>query len=679
MNSCSNNSGSNSSGGGGSGAGAARSDINKNKTYALPDEDMHKPPEDLPPYREAAMNAWEKAKEAGAGKFTPGGLGDDTASDARLRAPLDTEQQKQQEPVPPPVRSVLTFGANTSMFIARSIRSSPGVQGGLFYRRRSFCYSAGYRDGHRGMHEDDKGNYLRLKDPLGLRTLTTVFFGHLVWMLHKEGHVDMFEPISASLPELREHRTFDALFPRDILGLSVGMDDATVLSALYKNNPLTKDQKWAHGGMSTSNNKAYHNSITLPLNTLFSPSGVSDPQPSRPEGSEMLPPPRLGQCGTGGADASPSSLTPNSVNMGFLMRQRLVAGVAAAAPLLPRSMPKIQNPRYRRPSHFAFALLAASIERKMNGTPIEELFRTKVTEPLGVISVGFGIPQILYRSSMFWQPTGLPCTHYTLQEQIRPGDARHAASPIFNASLNAFGNPEDVAKVLVDVLVSAKEAIEKMPQSGYPGARWHELGWAYEAHNKRFVHLNQWGFTRRRSPVEYTPYAASASYDHDVDAGSFCVANCGNRKSMLVTNLGAQMVSKLFIKQCIETGMELEPTDEAGRSVSKPKMPGAAAAAAAAEYDDGGVKKWESDLRPTPGFAQKQQEGKSSSKKKDSAATTKAPAETLPLSKEAQMEFMRKQEEEQKKAIDEETNSFLNRASKFFKSGRVNTDGHKRF
>lgn len=604
-------------------------------------DDWHRPPEEgeLPPYREAALNAWEKAKEAGAGKFRPGGLDDDPQD--RLRAPLDTQQQQReaekQEPVPPPVRSVLTFGANATMAMSSSIKASPGVQGGLFYKNRSFCFSAGFRDGVRGMDEDDKGNYLKMKDPLGMQRLSIVFFGHLIWKMHQEGHMDMFAPICTIIPELSD-RKFDGLFPRDILNFLNGMDDAVILKAFGINNPSFDN---------------YHETVTLPLNKLLTPKPTIDPLPSRPRGSENLPPPKFGACGAAPVDAD-TEVT--AIKMGYLMRKNLVDKMVDVAPKLPKMFKR----RHPKPSHFAISLLCAALERKM-GEPMEEIFRKQITEPLGIMSVGFGIPSILYRSSMFWQPTGLPHTHLAMKQHIPPGDARHSASPVFNPSLNLFGNPEDTAKLLCDCFGSARQAVEKLPRSAMTGQTYHELGWLYVPHKRRFFCKTQWSnLASRKSPVEFTPYGASAMYDDNKDAGAFCVTNCGSRRAQFVANFGPQLIAHLFIRQCIDTGMDLQPTDETGHIVEDEKKKLVGTKETKISYTKEGK-----EYRASPAA--------------ESASASFKNTTNMKLTKEEQIAEMKRLSEEAKAASDQHTSSWFGRAQSFFKSGSMNSDGFKRF
>ncbi len=628
--------------------------------------DWDRPPEEeLPSYRDAAMNAWAKAKEVGAGKFTPGGLGsEETAqpgaaggeSHERLRAPIgtahDASSQPKKEAVPPPVRSVVTFCANASMAIATGVRATPGLQGALFYQNRSYCFASGFRDAKRGMDSDDKGNFLRIKDPIGVHHLTTVFFGHLVWMLHREGHIDMFAPLSTMLPELGADRKFDGLFARDILAHSAAMDDREILAKVFD---ISSPRSGAN----------YFATVTEPINRALAPPGIADPLPSRAPGSEMEAPPRFGSCGSAPAGGADATTEVSAAKMGMAMRQRLVARIGDAAPRLGRMFKPTQ--RSARPSHFALALLAAAVERKMGGEPMEELFRQRVTEPLGIMSIGFGIPQIIYRSSMFWQPSGLPHAHFSLDEHIKPGDTRHSASPVFNASLNLFGNPEDVARLLCDVFTSVREAVEKLPQTTPTGSTAVELGWTFVPHKRKFVCKEQW-WSRRRSPVEYAPYSAAAVFDDVKGAGAYCAANCGNTRAMVTANIAAQLISQVFIRQCIDTGMDLQATSEIGRE-NEPQPPPAARKPPAAAARSAAA----------PGTVSETKEGKSWTSPVPAAPMADVAKKYAKLSKDEQVAEMQRMSEEQRASEEKESRSLFSRATNFFKTGQIFTSEHKKF
>ena len=168
-------------------------------------------------------------------------------------------------------------------------------------------------------------------------------------------------------------------------------------------------------------------------------------------------------------------------------------------------------------------------------------------------------------------------------------------------------------------------------------------------------------------------------YDDIKDAGSFCVTNCGSPRAQMVANFGPQVISHLFIKQCIDTGMDLQPTDETGHVVQKQPQEQSSSSTATATTDKSKNSSSTSNEATNTNThnVEYTEEGK-----KYSAATTlasSAAATNMKLTKEEQMAEMKRLSEEQKEAADKETNSLFGRAQSFFKSGQINADGFKRF
>jgi hypothetical protein len=448
----------------------------------------------LLPFEEAAKLAQEKAAAAGAGRATPSSAVPDANSDGTGK-----------DAIPPVLRSVLSFGANTSYMLARGTRCSPGLQGGLFYKGKPFCYSVGYRDIARGLDPDDKGNWLRLRDPMAYGALSTPITGLACWKMHKEVDMcfDMNEPITRYLPELP--RFFEGITPRNALSMQAGLSDASV----YRTFGIA-----APGWLPPRAPLTYHEKVFAPLSAAL-----------------------------GGPDAT-----------GKQQRDALIKHLVDNEGRL-EPVRRLQ-PERAHASQFALALLVAAMERVAE-SPFEDVMKEVVFDILDTPSAGYGVPAIIGKSNTFYQAGGLPCGHLTTSTVVPPGDARMAAPPVFNGSLNLFSQPEHFSKLLLSALeataTARKELAPPTAKAGY-----HELGFHVNQAKNRVTHMQN-----VRGTTPFTPCAAAVWFDAERDVGSFTVTHCGTRRARLLANLCGQIPGNLFIKQCLDTGMDVFG-DEAG-------------------------------------------------------------------------------------------------------------------
>jgi hypothetical protein len=240
-------------------------------------------------------------------------------------------------------------------------------------------------------------------------------------------------------------------------------------------------------------------------------------------------------------------------------RSALLAHIVKKADALPRirRYPTLGG----RMSHCGIALLALAIERTV-GRHYEDLMESNVFHALETPSAGFGAPRVINRSHIFYQPGGLPAGHWVSNESVPTETEANAAPPVFNASLNAFANPEEFAKLATCFFEGAVNATQEFAPPSSLEPYW-ELGVRYEPGKKYF------SVSQELTGELPTPWAGSANYDLDKDVGSFILTNCGSRRARLTTNIAAFMTSKLFIKQVIDAGVNVwEDVDDVPPDVS---------------------------------------------------------------------------------------------------------------
>lgn len=463
----------------------------------------------VPP--DVLAEAKRKAKLAGA---------DPRIVDAPVQDP-DAEKKS----VPPVIRSILEFGAQTSMVLAKAMRAAPGIQGGLFYKGKPYCYSAGFRDLSRGMDTDDKGNFLRIRDPMGYGSLTIpVVTGSIVWKLHKEGKFDIDTPLPEFIPELPV--AYEVLTARDILAFTCGLRD----DAVFRSLGISLPSRFCWNASTQWQSNVYRKLEEQFLVPEFREGSVTAPSPSV-------------------QDAERQQIRATT------MRAALVKHVASHKAEI-GSLRRLQI-THARPSHCALALLAAAIERKCKA-PFEQLVQKQLFEGLDVPTLGLGVPAIIHRSSVFYQLTGMPSGHLTLNNVAPPGDVRNAAPPLFNSSLNLFGSPEDFSKLLVSTFDKVKLAVKELrPPIGI--APYHELGVRVNRRTKRAGMMQE-----VRGDSAATPFVAAANYSFEHDCGAFAVVHCGTRRARALVNVASPTVSQLFTKQVLDTGMPIDGKEEDG-------------------------------------------------------------------------------------------------------------------
>lgn len=528
-------------------------------------------------FEAAAIEAREKARQAGLHPTPPGS---NAATGAATSSP---------EAIPPEVRSALQQAAQASMVFSRYVRGNPGLQGAIFHRGKPFCFAVGYRDAVRGVNADDKGNHLRLKDPMCYHSLTMPVVGLAAWRLHvlskeqaredrrlavgasgaaaaarpapgggrgcavphpKDSAVsfDLFAPLTTYLPELPN--AFSVILCRDVLAWRAALPDARILSRALGIVPTRRSwlPSWASSGASGASLESAQ--CFDGIRSMF-----PDDNPAAARAS------LVGRL---------SKLSGGDV-------QRL--GNLARLP-----------PNRSRPSHIAFALLAHAIERAVD-RPFEEFMREDFFLPMDAPSAGFGPPRVIQQSNVFFQVSGVPSGHRTFHKSVDPGSADSVAPALFNASLNLFAPPEEFSKLIVPAVENAVKETKPITGSLTPPSSLHkyvELGFLVNPMRKQIRHVQRFG------PYAdvFTPWSAALSYEIHEDVGAFSVGNCGTRRARLATNLTCAAVTKLYVRHCMKKGVDFEAEetvrDPAGRAISVDASSGIPASAQTVRTAGGG-------------------------------------------------------------------------------------------
>lgn len=459
----------------------------------------------LPPFEEAAKEAVRKAKEAGAGKYEPGSPSSNAAhqeaavhtspySGASASGPVT---QEKGTPMPPVVRSVLAFSANSTQVTSWMIKGAPALAGGLLYQGRPFCYAGGYRDTARGMDNDDKGNHLKLRDPMGVHELSVPVMGVMAWKLHNEKKLNLFTPITHYVKELPE--MYELFTLRDIFSFRANIQDKAIFASVGASTPNPYAIK-----ASTQ----YYDRVWKPVGDAF------------------------------------TGKTPSDCRTSLL--KHMVDKVG--------KLPPVRHHRSARGgvSHCALALAAIAMERVME-TSFEEMMQNTVFNSIEATTAGYGVPAQVNRSYVFYQPTGLPSGHYDYYKPVPPGDVRNAAPPVFNQSLNLFANAEDAGKLAILALEASVNATKEFERPNAIGIQpYYELGLLYDPKKKSYTSIADYV---KLSGV--TPFAFTLTYDLETDAGAFAVINCGSRRARLIARLAATSTTLTFQRQCLDAGMDI--------------------------------------------------------------------------------------------------------------------------
>eukprot|EP00760_Papus_ankaliazontas_P034594 PhM_4_TR7273/c0_g1_i1/m.90757 len=109
---------------------------------------------------------------------------------------MPREDNMGKKSVDPHTRSAMEYAIRVGLSFAKFTHATPGFFLSVVNKGDSVTSSCGYRDGARGLDLEDKGNYLRLKDPLSLSNVTQVVTSYLAMLLHDEKKLDLDAPIT---------------------------------------------------------------------------------------------------------------------------------------------------------------------------------------------------------------------------------------------------------------------------------------------------------------------------------------------------------------------------------------------------------------------------------------------------------------------------------------------------
>ncbi|ESL09128.1 hypothetical protein TRSC58_03158 [Trypanosoma rangeli SC58] len=412
-----------------------------------------------------------------------------------------------QDDIPPVVRSVLELAHLMMSGHSQKLRGSPGYQGGLFYGGRPFCFASGYRDGTRPRDMEDKGNHMKLKDPLTYGVLSLPVTAGYLCELHGKGVFDLQAPLSRYLPELEE-KLDPSVTARSILAFETVVDDNQVMkdAGVRRFRPLFAWNVCA----------ATQRCVYAPITHFF-------------------------------AGGSAKAVT------GQQQRENYVQYLRSSSRGRVRPRPRPRRWMFcRGVSHFSVALLIAAVERQLQGISFEDSVRQTVFEPAQSHGAGYGPPK-LWRdpNEMFYQPRGLARQHQGFSHPLPTGAPENSGPPLLNASLNLYAPVEDYGKLLLLSLDAVRHARTALGAAGTHfdfGVEW--LNGDQESRQRMQL-------TRRVMEIDYVPAAASFRYNCEHDLGCFGVTNCGTRSACVLANTLSRMIQHLFVKHVIQKGVDV--------------------------------------------------------------------------------------------------------------------------
>ncbi|KAG5475210.1 hypothetical protein CUR178_04663 [Leishmania enriettii] len=414
--------------------------------------------------------------------------------------------------IPPVIRSVLELSHLAMSGHSQWLRATPGYQGGLFHKGKPFCFASGYRDSSRPLDYEDKGNHMKLKDPLVYGTLSLPVTAAYLCELHGKGIFNLEEPLTRYLPEL-QGKLGEDVTARSVLSFTHGIDDTHLL----------KDA-------GASWRKPY-----------FSPSVCAAMRTCVYE--------RVDRFLAGKA-------TPATPLTGQQQRANLVQYVRSS-PRIHRNF--IRSPNRGHISHTSVALLMAAVETQLKGSCFESDIRAVFFEPAQSHGTGYGAPT-LWRdpTALFYQPTGHALQHESFKRPVPIGDPRNCGPAVWNGSLNLYAPIEDYGKLLLlslDTIMDARELLGKPANAGrHP---YYDLGVQYVP-SKDQLQLTK----SVLHGIDALPAVASFRYSCAHDLGCFGVASCGSRGARVFVNNLSRIIQHLFVKHVLAKGLEPEkPVD----------------------------------------------------------------------------------------------------------------------
>ncbi|KAF8282941.1 hypothetical protein TcBrA4_0077170 [Trypanosoma cruzi] len=419
-------------------------------------------------------------------------------------------RQGMQDDIPPVVRSVLELAHLMVSGHSQKLRASPGYQGGLFYGGNPFCFASGYRDGTRPRDMDDKGNHMKLRDPLTYGVLSLPVTAGYLCEMHGKGVFDLQAPLVHYLPELGD-KLDPSVTARSILAFDTVVDDKQVLKDAEAHcfRPLFAWNICA----------ATQRCVYKPISRFFQ----------------------------GG---SANALTGQQQRENYVQYLRSSSRIRVGL----RSRRWLTSSKV---SHFSVALLIAAVERQLGGISFEESIRQTVFEPAQSHGAGYG-PPMLWRdpNEMFYQPRGLSLQHQRFFHPIKTGALENCGPPLLNASMNLYAPVEDYGKLLLLSLDAIRHARTTLGVAGITKAGPH-FDFGVEWLGREQERCQRIQLTRHVMGMEYVPAASSFRYNCEHDLGCFGVTNCGTRNACVLANTLSRMIQHIFLKHVIRKGVDV--------------------------------------------------------------------------------------------------------------------------
>ncbi|KPI86565.1 hypothetical protein ABL78_4388 [Leptomonas seymouri] len=428
--------------------------------------------------------------------------------------------------VPPVIRSVLELSHLTMSGHSQWLRASPGYQGGLFHKGKPFCFSSGYRDALRPMDVEDKGNHMKLKDPLVYGVLSLPVTAAYLCDLHGRGVFDLQRPITDYLPEL-QGKLSEEVTARSILSFTHGVEDASLL----KDAGVHPWRSFCSASICAATQK----SIYEPINRFLA----------------------------GGVGAS----TAVPLITGQQQRANLVQYIRSTHRIT-RSFRR--SLRRARVSHSSVALLLAAVETQLKGRSFEDEIRTGFFEKAQSYGTGYGVPTLWKNpNELFYQPSGQALQHVRFKQPVPVGSLLNCGPAVFNGSLNLYAPCEDYGKLLLlslDTIMDAREILGTPADTG--GSAYYDFGVRYIPPKKE-LRLTASVF----STLDAVPAAASFRYSCEHDLGCFGIASCGTRGARVFANNLSRMIQHLFLKHVLAKGIDPQKQVDLDNPTQQPQVP----------------------------------------------------------------------------------------------------------
>ncbi|CAJ1030285.1 putative Beta-lactamase [Leishmania shawi] len=441
-------------------------------------------------------------------EFPPVKDKEDFAKKQRAAVDQGEIRDDMENDIPPVIRSVLELSHLTMSGHSQWLRAAPGYQGGLFHKGKPFCFASGYRDTNRSLDVEDKGNHMKLKDPLVYGTLSLPVTAAYICELHGKGIFNLERPLIQYLPELQDKLSEDVT-ARSVLSFTHGIDDAQLLQ--------DAGAQWRRSYFSPSLCAATRARVYEPVNRFLA-----------------------------GGTVPATPLT------GQQQRANLVQYVRTS-PRITRNFTRSLHRAHI--SHTSVALLLAAVETQLKGRSFESDIRTVFFEPAQSHGTGYGAPTLWKDpNELFYQPTGQALQHESFKRPVTVGDPRNCGPAVWNGSLNLYAPVEDYGKLLLlslDTIMDARELLGKPTNAGR--RPYYDFGVLYVPAKDQLQLTKSVLYG-----TDALPSAASFCYSCEHDLGCFGIASCGTRGARFFVNNLSGIIQHLFVKHALAKGLDPE-------------------------------------------------------------------------------------------------------------------------